>query len=99
MSKAFATLGLPDTATPDEVKVKWRELCSIHHPDRGGNAVDFTTYRKAYNTAMSEASAPKACTRCQGTGRTKTTTGFSTIELSCAQCGGLGHIPLETQNG
>jgi curved DNA-binding protein CbpA len=25
MSKAFATLGLPETATPDEVKAKWRE--------------------------------------------------------------------------
>jgi DnaJ-class molecular chaperone len=96
MSKAFATLGLQDTATPNEVKSKWRELRSIHHPDRGGNAVDFTTYRKAFKAAMDEALAPKACTRCQGIGRVKTTAGFNTIELSCAQCGGLGHIPLET---
>jgi len=98
MSKAFTILGLPVTATPDEVKAKWRELCSIHHPDRGGNAVDFTTYRKAYKTAMDEASSPKTCPRCHGTGRTKTTNGFSTIELSCAQCGGLGHISLETKH-
>lgn len=86
MSKAFATLDLPDTATPDEVKAKWRELCGIHHPDRGGNSVDFTTYRKAFKIAMAEATAPKACNKCQGTGRIKATTGFNTVELACMEC-------------
>lgn len=48
MSKAFEKLGLPDTATPDEVKAKWRELCMIHHPDRGGNPVEFDEVRRAF---------------------------------------------------
>lgn len=91
MSKAFDAMGLPDTATPDEVKAKWRELCMIHHPDRGGNPVEFNTIRKAYKQAFAEASEPKACPQCLGTGKTKQTYGFNSIELPCAQCGGLGH--------
>lgn len=91
MSKAFATLGLPETATPDEVKAKWRELCMIHHPDRGGNAVEFNEIRKAYKVAMEEASAPKACPQCNGTGKTKQTTGWSSIDMPCPACGGSGH--------
>lgn len=91
MSKAFATLGLPDTATPDEVKAKWRELCMIHHPDRGGNAVEFNTIRKAYKAAMEEASAPKPCGTCNGAGKVTQTSGWSSIELPCQTCGGSGH--------
>ena len=91
MSKAFATLGLPDTATPDEVKAKWRELCMIHHPDRGGNAVEFNTIRKAYKVAMEEASEPKPCGSCKGSGKVTQTMGWSSIELPCQACGGSGH--------
>lgn len=90
MSKAFDKLGLPVTATPDEVKAKWRELCMIHHPDRGGNPVEFDEIRRAYKSAYAEASEPKACPRCLGTGKTKQTYGFSSIDLPCAQCGGDG---------
>jgi DnaJ-class molecular chaperone len=90
MSKAFATLGLPDTATPDEVKAKWRELCMIHHPDRGGNSVEFNAIRKAYKAAMEEASAPKACPQCLGTGKVKQTSGWSSIDMPCQACGS-GH--------
>lgn len=92
MSKAFAAMGLSDTATPDEVKAKWRELCMIHHPDRGGNAVEFNTINKAYKQAVAEASEPKGCPQCLGTGKAKQTYGFSSIELPCAQCGGSGHV-------
>jgi DnaJ-class molecular chaperone len=91
MSKAFATLGLPDTATPDEVKAKWRELCMVHHPDRGGNAVEFNEIRKAYKIAMDEASQPKPCCGCNGTGKTKVTYGFSTVDVTCRFCSGGGH--------
>lgn len=99
MSKAFITLGISEMSTPSEVKARWRELCSIHHPDRGGNSVEFTTYRKAYNTAMAIAAAPKSCIHCLGTGRIKTTSGFNTIELSCLRCEGLGYTPMEVQHG
>lgn len=92
MSKAFATLGLPETATPDEVKAKWRELVMIHHPDRGGNSCDFNEIRKAYKIAMEEASAPKACPQCNGTGKIKQSYGFSSIDMPCMACGGTGYV-------
>lgn len=91
MSKAFQTLGLPDTATPEEVKAKWRELCMVHHPDRGGNAVEFNEIRKAYKQAMEEASAPKPCTTCGGTGKVKHSHGFNSIDMPCPMCGGSGN--------
>lgn len=91
MSKAFQTLGLPDTATPDEVKAKWRELAMIHHPDRGGNVVEFNEIRKAYKVALDEASQPKPCSGCNGTGKTKVTFGFNTVDVTCRFCSGDGH--------
>lgn len=91
MSKAFQTLGLPETASPEEVKAKWRELCMIHHPDRGGNAVEFNEIRKAYKQAMEEASAPKPCGSCGGSGKVKHSHGFNSIDLPCPTCGGSGH--------
>lgn len=91
MSKAFATLGIPDTSTPDEVRAKWRELCMIHHPDRGGNSVEFDLIRKAYKAAMEEASKPKACAVCNGVGKIIQTAGWSSIEMPCRVCEGSGH--------
>jgi len=91
MSKAFATLGLPDTATPDEVKAKWRELCTIHHPDHGGNSVEFNTIRKAYKQAFKEASEPKPCVQCNGEGKVKVNSGWSSIDMPCHACEGSGH--------
>lgn len=92
MSKAFATLGLPETATPDEVKAKWRQLCMVHHPDRGGNSVEFDELRRAYKAAHAEACEPKPCPQCLGAGKVKQSHGFSSIDLPCASCGGSGHV-------
>jgi len=91
MSKAFEKLGLHDTATPDEVKAKWRELCMIHHPDRGGNPVEFDEIRRAYKAAYAEASEPKPCGTCNGVGKIKQTSGWSSIDMPCQACGGSGH--------
>lgn len=93
MSKAFATLGLPVTATPEEVKAKWRELCMIHHPDRGGNPVEFDEVRQAYKKAFAEASAPKPCTMCNGSTTVMQTSGWSSITMPCPNCGGTGVQP------
>lgn len=91
MSKAFEKLGLPTTATPDEVKAKWRRLCKIHHPDRGGNPVEFDELRRAYKQAHAEASEPKPCGACAGSGKVTQSHGFNSIELPCPSCGGSGH--------
>lgn len=91
MSKAFQVLGLPETASPEEVKAKWRELCMIHHPDRGGNPVEFDEVRRAYKAAYAIASEPKQCGTCSGKGKVTQSHGFSSIELGCPACGGSGH--------
>jgi len=90
MNKAFMTLELPDTSTPEEVRKKWRKLCMIHHPDRGGNPVVFNTIHRAYIQAYKEASQPKTCPQCLGTGKIIQTSGFNSIQLSCPSCEGTG---------
>lgn len=41
-SEAYAVLGLPETATADEVRAAHRRLIAQVHPDKGGSA-DLTT--------------------------------------------------------
>lgn len=36
-SEALEILGLPPTATPDEIKQAYRDLAKVWHPDRFGN--------------------------------------------------------------
>ena len=90
---SFALLGLADTATPEEVKARWRELASTHHPDRGGDAAEFNRYRQAYNEALAEASAPKPCETCGGSGKVMAGRGFSAIKVVCPTCQGDGLKP------
>lgn len=90
MKDPFVALNLPATALPAEVKTRWRELCRVHHPDRGGNAVEFHELRQAYQQALALAAAPKACQPCQGTGKTAVARGFASLQLSCPACGGTG---------
>lgn len=92
MSKAFATLGLPETATPDEVKAKWRRLAAIHHPDKGGDAAEFSRLRALYSAALAESMEPKQCIICNGIGKVKQSHGFSSIDMPCMPCGGTGHV-------
>jgi DnaJ-class molecular chaperone len=88
---ALEKFGLATKATPEEVKAEWRRLASIHHPDKGGDAVEFSRLIRLYKAAHAEASAPKPCPQCLGTGKVKQSHGFSSIDLPCAACGGSGH--------
>lgn len=51
MIKYFTALGFSEKDTPSlkEVKLRWRELCQRHHPDKGGNKEDFLAVMHAYN--------------------------------------------------
>ena len=49
---AFATLGLETNATLSEVKIAYRELVNIHHPDKGGNTKSFLRIQTAYQTLV-----------------------------------------------
>lgn len=46
---ATKILGIPDNATSDEAKKRYRELMKLLHPDRGGDALLFDVVKKAYD--------------------------------------------------
>lgn len=54
MTDYYAALGVPRTATADEIKRAFRKLASTHHPDRGGDTQKFQTIQQAYATLGDE---------------------------------------------
>ncbi len=48
MSDHYQTLGVPRTATADEIKIAFRKLAHLHHPDKGGDAEKFKSCSAAY---------------------------------------------------
>ena len=50
MPDYYATLGVPRTATADEIKRAFRKLASQHHPDKGGDTAKFQAIQAAYDT-------------------------------------------------
>ncbi|MCP4520822.1 MAG: DnaJ domain-containing protein [Cytophagales bacterium] len=44
----YHILGLSQSATPQEVKKKFRQLAKQHHPDKGGNDLYFQKINEAY---------------------------------------------------
>ena len=49
----YATLGVPKTATDDEIKQAFRRQAMKHHPDRGGDSAKFQSINEAY-TVLSD---------------------------------------------
>jgi DnaJ-class molecular chaperone len=54
MTDYYAALGVPRTATPDEIKKAFRRLASQHHPDKGGDTQKFQAIQEAYATLGDE---------------------------------------------
>jgi DnaJ-class molecular chaperone len=55
MTDYYAALGVPKTATADEIKKAFRKLASQHHPDRaGGDTQKFQAIQQAYATLGDE---------------------------------------------
>jgi DnaJ-class molecular chaperone len=50
MTDYYATLGVPRTASADEIKKAFRKLASQHHPDKGGDTKKFQEIQAAYDT-------------------------------------------------
>ena len=44
----YSILGIPRTASPQEIKKSYKRLSMKHHPDRGGNNDDFIKVQQAY---------------------------------------------------
>ena len=51
-SDPFATLGLSEGASADEVRAARKEFAKRHHPDRGGDAASMRTVNEAADAAL-----------------------------------------------
>ena len=49
MKDYYKILGVAKTATEDEIKRAYRRLASQHHPDKGGDKVQFQEVQEAYS--------------------------------------------------
>jgi DnaJ-class molecular chaperone len=54
MTDYYAALGVPKTATADDIKKAFRRLASQHHPDKGGDTQKFQAIQQAYATLGDE---------------------------------------------
>jgi DnaJ-class molecular chaperone len=52
--QALAVLGLPPTATPQQIKRRYRTLAKRYHPDRGGDQRQMQKIIAAYEFLMKE---------------------------------------------
>ena len=50
--QALAELGLDDSADSAEIRARYRQLASQHHPDKGGDPEEFRRIREAYEQLM-----------------------------------------------
>jgi len=80
-------LGLTKQATVTEIKARWRQLASQHHPDRGGDPAVFHQYRTAADKALGVAEErERECPACLGKGKVQK----RGIFLTCEACMGSG---------
>lgn len=54
LADAYAVLGLPATASIEEVKRRYRDLAMIFHPDRGGYVEAMRLLNQAYDRLKKE---------------------------------------------
>ncbi len=52
--QALALMGLPPTASRQQIKRRYRELAKKHHPDRGGDSREMQRLVAAYQVLMKD---------------------------------------------
>lgn len=88
MNNPFEILSLSNDATVDQVRDAFRSKAKLHHPDNGGDPKIFYIMHSAYKKALKQASQPKTCKTCNGTGKVgiKEPWSFNTISMPCKAC-------------
>jgi DnaJ-class molecular chaperone len=97
----YGTLGVLRCATHAEIREAFRDLASVHHPDRGGDTAVMAELTRAY--AMLSRSSERErydawlemvgtpCVACGGAGARFKQKGFSSrIPIPCKTCNGEG---------
>lgn len=99
MNNPYLILGVPPSATSEEVKQRYYELAKTLHPDKGGDPVKFKEVVLAYEdctvrrqqTKRQWLMRPDLCPACDGEG-----TGLISISFNerrrilCIECNGKG---------
>ncbi len=92
----YKTLGVPHTATTEEIIAAFRPLAREHHPDKGGDPQTFAQISEAY-TSLRDTQRRKVynsildlygnCPACLGSTLVKKQVGFGTTKISpCPEC-------------
>ena len=84
MSSAHDTLGVPSTATSEEIKAAYRRLAMKLHPDRGGTHEEFKALQEAYEHLQ----RPSVCPICEGKGKIRVKNGTASTVVNCPRCWG-----------
>lgn len=79
---ATEVLGVPPTATQEEIKAAYRRLAMKHHPDRGGSADEFQKIKTAYE----QLTKPSRCPQCEGKGTIRVKRGAFVDKVQCPRC-------------
>jgi len=54
LADAYAVLGLPQTASVEEVERNYKHLAAVFHPDKGGYTEAMVLLNRAYEQVMSQ---------------------------------------------
>jgi len=98
LGESLKKLGLPSTATLEELRLRWKALAFELHPDRGGKLDDFVDFKAAFDDAERflggiDTNADK-CLQCKGSGLIGYATGWTQVRFLCQFCGGTGRRPV-----
>lgn len=80
-------LNVEPDATVGELRLRWRNLALVIHPDHGGDVGKFIQLNQAYQRLLMKA---KRCRHCRDTGTAKRQVGFESITVVCRCKGGVG---------
>ena len=91
MDDCFEILGVPETATAEELKTAYRRLADKAHPDKGGSAPEFIYLNAAYMRALMSVN-DRVCKECCGTGAVTVAlkNSFRFAAIRCPLCNGTG---------
>lgn len=104
MKNHYQTLGVHRQSKPDDIKVAWRNIAFLLHPDRPkGDAERFKEASEANNVlrdrhqrALYDKSLEflgKPCSACRGAGFRPDGRSFAAItQTACKKCGGCGYV-------